>query len=202
VTPGPRTNLAGALVRDRALLTRFRHVYCMSGAADGVGNISATAEYNVWADPEAAAIVLGAATPDRVTLIGWDVSRRDAVMTTEDQQRLRAIGTPLAVFADEINRAVGDWMLANAGVAGYDRPDPVAMAVALRPDPVTESEEVTASIALSDETRGQLLIDRRAIAAPPNVTVVRHADETAFKTLLFTACAAPAAPAPVADMVR
>ncbi|SPL91749.1 Inosine-uridine preferring nucleoside hydrolase [[Actinomadura] parvosata subsp. kistnae] len=81
VTLGPLTNLAAALLRDRELLTRFRHVYCMAGAADLHGNVTPTAEFNVWADPEAARVVLRAATPGQVTWIGWDVSRRYAVMT-------------------------------------------------------------------------------------------------------------------------
>ncbi|NUT40093.1 MAG: nucleoside hydrolase, partial [Thermoactinospora sp.] len=64
VTLGPMTNVAAALVRDRHLLRRFRRTYCMAGAADACGNITASAEFNVWADPEAAAIVCDAATPD------------------------------------------------------------------------------------------------------------------------------------------
>lgn len=193
VTLGPLTNLAAALVRDRDLLTRFRRVFCMAGAADGVGNISATAEYNAWADPEAAAIVLDAAQPERVTLVGWDVSRRDAVMTPADQVALRAVGTPLARFADRVNRAVDQWARTVTGLAGYDLPDPITMAVALRPELVTESEQVSARVLLEGEARGQLLIDRRPVAAPPNVTVVRRVNEAAFKALLLDTCANPVA---------
>ncbi|UBU11379.1 nucleoside hydrolase [Nonomuraea gerenzanensis] len=187
VTLGPLTNLAAALLRDRELLTRFRHVYCMAGAADLCGNVSPTAEYNVWADPEAAAVVLRAATPGRVTWIGWDVSRRYAVMTPGDQRRLEALGTPLAAFAHRINRAVADWARDVTGLAGYNLPDPVAMAVALHPELVLGSERAHVAVALGDETRGQLVIDRRRAAPPPNLTLVRQVDEPGFKRLLLDA---------------
>ncbi|MFC4121730.1 nucleoside hydrolase [Nonomuraea zeae] len=189
VTLGPLTNVAAALFRDRELLTRFRHVYCMAGAADLCGNVSPTAEFNVWADPEAARAVLRAATADRVTWIGWDVSRRDAVMTPGDQRRLEGLGTPMAVFAHRINRAVADWARDVTGLAGYDLPDPVAMAVALWPELVVEREPAHVDVALGDETRGQLVIDRRRAAPPPNVTLVRRVDEPGFKRLLFDVCA-------------
>lgn len=188
VTLGPLTNLAAALVRDRDLLGRLRHTYCMAGAADGHGNISATAEYNVWADPEAAAVVLDAATPQRVTLIGWDASRRDAVMTPGRRQRLLALDTPLATFADEVNRAVATWATDVTGLPGYDLPDPLAMAVALDPGLIRHAETAAVRVALGDEARGQLLIDRRRTAAPPNVTLVRRVDTDAFEQLLLAAC--------------
>lgn len=191
VTLAPLTNIAAALLRDPALLTRFRHVYCMAGAADMAGNVSPTAEFNVWADPEAARVLTQAATPDKVTWIGWDVSRRDAVMTPADQRRLEEIGTPLASFAHRINRTVADWARDVTGLAGYDLPDPVAMAVALKPDLVTEQEEAHVDIALDGLTRGQMVIDRRRTAPPPNLTLVRRVHEAGFKRLLFDTVAAP-----------
>ncbi|MGW6498486.1 nucleoside hydrolase [Nonomuraea angiospora] len=191
VTLGPLTNLAAALLRDRDLLGRYRHVYCMAGAADLWGNVSPTAEFNVWADPEAARVVLQAATPDQVTWIGWDVSRRDAVMTPADQLRLERIGTPMAIFAHRVNRTVAEWARDVTGLSGYDLPDPVAMAVALRPELAVERERAYVDVALGDETRGQLIIDRRRSAPAPNLTLVRRVDETAFKQLLFDTCEGP-----------
>lgn len=189
VTLGPLTNLAAALLREPGLLGRFRHVYCMAGAADAHGNITATAEFNVWADPEAAGVVLRAARPDTVTWVGWDVSRKYAVMTPEDQRRLERLGTPIAAFAHRINRTVAEWAREVTGLAGYDLPDPIAMAVALRPDLVLEEERAHVTIALGDEARGQMIVDRRRAAREPNLTMVRRVDEAGFKDLLFATCA-------------
>lgn len=188
VTLGPLTNLAAALVRDRALLSVFRHVYCMAGAADLNGNFSAGAEFNVWVDPEAAAIVLAAATPEKVTWVGIDIARQAAVMTPADQEVLTGIGTPLADFAHRINGTLAAWSLGNA-LAGYDLPDPVTMAVALNPELIIEHERANVTIAVGDEARGHMLIDRRRSAPPPNLTIVRQADEPGFKDMLFRACA-------------
>lgn len=191
VTLAPLTNIAAALLRDPELFTRYRHVYCMAGAADLCGNISPTAEFNVWADPEAARIVTQAATADKVTWIGWDVSRKDAVMTPADQRRLEQLGTPMATFAHRINRTVADWARDVTGLAGYDLPDPVAMAVALKPDLVTEREQAHVAISVADDTRGQMIIDRRVSAPAPNITLVRRVDEAGFKELLFRTVATP-----------
>lgn len=185
VTLGPLTNLAAVLIKDPEFLTRLKHVYCMAGAADMTGNISPSAEFNVWADPEAAAIVLAHATPQLVTFIGWDVSRRHAVMTPDDQARLAAMDTPLARFANDINQAVNDWTTHVTGLAGYDLPDPIAMAIALDPSLITSSEQAHVTIGLGAEARGQLIIDRRHNAAPPNATLVRDADAQGFKNMLM-----------------
>lgn len=189
VTLGPLTNVAAAVARDRNLLSRFRHTYAMAGAPDAYGNISATAEFNVWADPEAAAIVLADATPDLLTFVGWDVSRRDAVMTSSDRGAIRALGTPLALFADRINRAVLDWTTNVTGLEGYDLPDPITMAVALDPQLITGAENAHVRVATADETRGQLIVDRRVNAHEPNVRLVRRVDGDGFKTTLLAACA-------------
>ncbi|MCX4869901.1 nucleoside hydrolase [Streptomyces sp. NBC_00257] len=200
VTLAPLTNIAAALLRDPDLFTRYRHVYCMAGAADLRGNVSPTAEFNVWADPEAARIVTQAATPEKVTWIGWDVSRKDAVMTPTDQQRLEQLGTPMATFAHRINRTVADWARDVTGLAGYDLPDPIAMAVALKPDLITEQEQAHVDISVTDDTRGQMIIDRRLSAPAPNITLVRRVDETGFKKLLFDTVTTPLpAPSPLAD---
>jgi purine nucleosidase len=188
VTLGPLTNVAAALIRDRQLLRRFRRTYSMAGAADACGNITATAEFNVWADPEAAAIVCDAATPDTVTWIGWDASRQDAVMTADRQRRLRELGTPLALFAERINQAVNTWATEVTGLPGYDLPDPLAMAVALNPDLIRQAETAQVRIATSPEVRGQLLVDRRRIGAAANVTLVRRVDTEGFERMLLAAC--------------
>ncbi|WP_198351779.1 nucleoside hydrolase [Streptomyces typhae] len=106
-------------------------------------------------------------------------------MTPDDQRALERIGTPMAVFAHRVNRTVADWARDVTGLAGYDLPDPVAMAVAPRPDLVMEQEQAYVDTAVGDEARGQMIVDRRVSAPAPNLTLVRRVDEAGFKRLLF-----------------
>ncbi len=53
----------------------------MGGAVDVPGNVTEAAEFNIWSDPEAAAVVLGSGIP--VTLVGLDVTRRVQVQPGE-----------------------------------------------------------------------------------------------------------------------
>ena len=89
VTLGPLTNLALALQRDPGIVALIPRVVVMGGAPDGVGNTTATAEYNIYADPEAADIVFRAGLP--IELVGWDVSTRYGLLTYDDCESLRAI---------------------------------------------------------------------------------------------------------------
>ena len=166
VTLGPLTNVAAALLVDPLLLTKFRHTWCMAGVSDANGNVTGSAEYNVRADPEACAIVLEAATPELVTFVGWDVSRKHAVVLPADQERLVALGTRRADFVQRINLAVDLYCRTVTGLSGYDLPDPITMAAALRPGLVTATETAAVVVALDGLGRGTLVVDRRPGGSP------------------------------------
>ncbi len=185
ITLGPLTNIAAALDVDPGFLTRFGHVFLMAGAPDAVGNMTALGEYNVWADPEAAAVVLAA--DGAKTLIGWNISRKHAVLTPAEQGDLRTRGR-LGAFAVEINSAVNQYALAT-GLSGFDLPDPVAMAVALDDEIILEATDEWLVVGLDEPTRGCTIPDRRFDRTRPNTRVVWRIDESAFKRRLFDACA-------------
>ena len=190
VTLGPLSNVATALLLDPDLLTRFDGVFLMAGAFDGVGNSHPVGEYNVWADPEAASIVVAA--PGHKTFIGWDVSRRYAVVSSAEQAHLRTLG-PLGVFSVEINSAVAEFCEQVTDLAGYDLPDPIAMAVAIDPSIAASREPHHITIGVDEISRGGTFLDRRLIAPPPNGIVATQVDEAAFKAMLFAACSGPTA---------
>ena len=62
VPTGPLTNIATAIRREPAILPRIKAISLMGGAI-GVGNRMPAAEFNIWADPEAAAIVFDCGEP-------------------------------------------------------------------------------------------------------------------------------------------
>ncbi len=185
VTLGPLTNVAAALDRDPDLLTRFEHTFMMAGSPDGIGNVNVAGEYNVWADPEAATVVLGA--PGAKTMIGWNISRQFAVVKPAENQQLLAIG-PLGRFTAEINADVDRYCREVSGLDGYDLPDPVAMAVALDESIITDATDDAMVVGLDEPSRGAVLLDRRAEREPPNCRVVWGVDEVAFKRRLLDAC--------------
>ncbi|CEL55646.1 Uridine nucleosidase 1 OS=Arabidopsis thaliana GN=URH1 PE=1 SV=2 [Rhizoctonia solani AG-1 IB] len=69
VAVGPLTNIARAWLKDPKALRRSRRVVVMGGALDVPGNTSATAEFNFFADPQAAAIVMDAAKSESINLL-------------------------------------------------------------------------------------------------------------------------------------
>ena len=197
VTLGPLTNVAAALDHDPELLTKFDHTFMMAGSPDGVGNVNVAGEYNVWADPEAATVVLSADGPK--TMIGWNISRQFAVVNPAENEALMAAG-PLGEFTVRINVDVDRYCRQVSGLDGYDLPDPVAMAVAIDPNIITEATEEAMVIGLDEPSRGAVLLDRRAERPAPTCRVVWAIDEPAFKQRLLHACSSrPAATPMVAD---
>ena len=104
---GPLTNVALALRRYPRLVSQVRNFVIMGGSA-GRGNTTPAAEFNIAADPEAAAIVFGAGWP--VTMVGLDVTRQ-ARATAAVRGRMRGLGR----LADE---------LLLPGLSGYRGPGP------------------------------------------------------------------------------
>jgi inosine-uridine nucleoside N-ribohydrolase len=99
---GPLTNIALLLRLHPDLHDRIAHV-CLMGGSIGDGNTTAAAEFNVYADPEAAAIVFESGLP--ITMMGLDVTHQ-AVLYESAVDRLRAlptrsgaVGAELAAFA-------------------------------------------------------------------------------------------------------
>ena len=97
VPTGPLTNVALFLRAFPSLHGRIGAISLMGGSL-GVGNTTASAEFNIWQDPEAAAIVFDAGIP--ILMAGLDVTHR-ALVLPADVARLEALGTRTGrIFAD------------------------------------------------------------------------------------------------------
>ncbi len=97
---GPLTNIALLLRLYPALASKIAHV-CLMGGSVGDGNTTAAAEFNIYADPEAAAIVFESGLP--VTMMGLDVTHQ-AVFEPPAADRLRGTGTRSGAVAAELAR--------------------------------------------------------------------------------------------------
>jgi purine nucleosidase len=89
VATGPLSNIGLALLREPRLASWVRDFVIMGGSASR-GNVSHAAEFNIWADPEAASIVFGAGWT--VRMIGLDVTLL-ARATRQVQERMRSFGS-------------------------------------------------------------------------------------------------------------
>ena len=184
VTLGPLTNIALAVRRDPTLAERIPRVVIMGAAADHVGNVNPVAEFNMWVDPHAVQVVLDSGLP--LEFVGWDISRRDAVVVPSLADDLRAIGTPLAEFCIDIQATVASFCATETKLAGFDLPDPIAMAYAIDPTIATETRRMHLDVECdSATTRGMVVMDLLGFTRrEPNALVVMHADHDRFVDML------------------
>ena len=89
---GPLTNIALALQAEPNISRRVASITFMGGSAGGLGNVTAAAEFNIFADPEAAEVVLTSGSP--VTMIGLNLTHQVQVGKKETEN-CHAIDTPV-----------------------------------------------------------------------------------------------------------
>jgi purine nucleosidase len=187
VTLGPLTNIAVALRQDPSLAGAVSECIIMGGTGQGHGNVTPVAEYNFWADPEAAKVVFESGMP--IKMVGWDISRTYAVFDPQDTAALRAIDTPLARFCVDIQEIVKQFALTTTRLQGFDLPDPIAMAIALDPGVATSTHRCFVAIETeSTLCRGQSVVDHlHLMGREPNAEVVMEASREQFLRMLSDA---------------
>jgi inosine-uridine nucleoside N-ribohydrolase len=187
VPTGPLTNVAAALKQEPRLVKNIPEIILMGGA-HYCGNITPLAEFNVWADPEAARVVFTCGIP-RLTIVPLDATHR-ALLTLADCDALDALGTPAATACATFTRR---------RIAGYDtdqpmeRPGTAPVHDALCVAAVIDRSVITTRRVHADvETHGELTVGQTVfdVAArggrPPNADVAFDADERKFVGLLLS----------------
>ena len=185
VPVGPLTNVAMAIQKEPRILETIPEIVLMGGAHDH-GNSTASAEFNIWLDPEAARIVVNCGRPIR--MIPLDATHR-ALVSREDCAVLRALGTPAAEAAARF---------VEKRVNGYDATQPMhrpgaapvhdALAVCAVIDP---SIVTTHFIPVDVETNAELSVGRTVCdfrfrsGRPANVHFAMDADEPKFVRMLM-----------------
>jgi purine nucleosidase len=164
VTLGPLTNIALALGKNPEIAAKVRRCVIMGGAPCCEGNVTPAAEYNIWVDPEAARMVMRSGMP--IELVGWHLSRGDAVVREDDIRHILGFDNPLAKFAIECNSHARQAYKVQTGEDGISLPDPIAMAIALDPSIGTDWSEHYIDVETQSElTRGMTVVDRLNVAA-------------------------------------
>ncbi|MEV7125017.1 nucleoside hydrolase [Streptomyces sp. NPDC093260] len=155
IPTAPLTNIA-LLLRTHPEVTRNIDRIVFMGGAVGAGNATAVAEFNVWHDPEAAAILLTAGVP--ITMYGLDVFQR-VIVPAEDVRRLWASGEPGAVLAGRL-LAHRDPVTSEEDPAGGLGDAGAVCAVADPAGLTTRRLPVEVNLA-PGPARGQTVVDRR-----------------------------------------
>ncbi len=182
---GPLSNVAMAMKLEPRILPKIKELVIMGGGHE-VGNCTPSAEFNIWADPEAARVVMNCGRPIR--LVPLDATH-NCLTSLEDCEKLRATGTPAATAAATfIGRRI----------QGYDATQPMkrlgttpvhdALAVAAIIEP---SLLKTVFVNVDLELHGELTVGRTVCDThfrskkEPNVHVALDADEVKFNQMLL-----------------
>ncbi len=175
---GPATNLALALLTERALAAKVARFVLMAGAW-GEGNMTPAAEFNALCDPEALAAVLALHRP--VMLVTLDLTAQ-ALATTARLATLRAAGAGRALCtACDIQASVPPSR--RLGGDGAPLHDPCAVAWLIHPDLFT-ARPAWVEVECAGASRGRTNIDRWCGPEQANATVLETVEAEEFFVLL------------------
>ena len=154
---GPLINVALALKRDPDLRQHLAGLTIMGGSA-GAGNITPVAEFNILADPEAAAVVFEKAAP--LTMVGLDVTSK-VVFGDDETARMRTAGTPVAEFAAGLIEFLRDRFREYIGQSVVPVHDATAVIAVTHPELFERSRHPIAVEVQGEHTRGMTVADLR-----------------------------------------
>jgi purine nucleosidase len=183
---GPLTNVALATRLDPTLPQKYKRLVVMGGAIRGMGNTTATVEFNMYTDPEAAAIVFDA-WPG-LTLISWETTMSHS-FAAEQTDTLLALDTPRAEFFRRISQNSITFNQKILGGKVLLGPDLLAVAAAIEPDIVLKAETHCVQVELAgNQTRGQTSVDWfDQTGNEPNVNLALGLDTERLWELLLAA---------------
>lgn len=173
---GPLTNIAAAIRLDPDFADRIKQFVFMGGTIAARGNTPiVTAEYNIWTDPEAAAITLAAF--DDATMLSWETTLAHG-FPWDQFNALCAIDSVKGRFFRAISQETAERLQTTYRRPAYLLPDPLAMAITLRPDLIRQSGKFYTTVELNGQhTRGQTVIDYTGISGnAPNVNIIQALD--------------------------
>ncbi|HTK08104.1 MAG TPA: nucleoside hydrolase [Ktedonobacteraceae bacterium] len=181
VAIGPLTNLALAVRREPRIAQLVREVVIMGGALFVPGNVTPTAEFNIYADPHAAQIVLHAGWPIR--LVSLDVTTSTTLQQAEIEL-LKREGSPVHAF---IEQALQGYFtrFAQHGQPRFQMHDPLCLAAAFQPELITWQEAYVGVELTGSATLGKTVayLPPHQLPGAPNVLASVGVDAASFCAL-------------------
>ncbi len=183
VAIGPLTNVAALVAESPALLPKIRQIVLMGGASRAGGNVTPTAEFNVYADPHAAARVLDCGRP--MTIISLDATHQVLTSPARAERLARAGSEPARRLAALLRPAVHS-RTARFGPDRLPIHDPCTIAWLLQPE-LFKTESVPVAVETEGtHTLGATVVDWWGVTGkPPNAHWVTEADGEGVLDLLI-----------------
>jgi purine nucleosidase len=172
---GPLTNLALALRMEPGIIAGIGTLTIMGATVYGRGNTTPAAEFNIYADPEAAAVVFQADID--TVVVPWE----PCVTHSLTGEQLDALFADIPVglsktFSQALARHARQTVAGYGGGDNMRFVDPFASAVVIDPSIVTKSVRASIDVALAPGiTRGMTLVDPSGRLGTPMVTLVEEA---------------------------
>lgn len=179
---GPLTNIAMALEKAPDIAIKIKQIILMGGAYFEVGNITPSAEFNIYVDPEAAKIVFNSGV--KLIILPLDVTHK-ALISEDRVNAFKKIGTPVAKAVSEWTNFFERFDKEKYGSVGAPLHDPCVIAYLLDPS-IFSGRYINVEIETeSDLTRGMTVADWwRVTDRKPNALFIGNLDPDRFFKLL------------------
>ncbi len=180
---GPLTNIALALEQAPDITTKIQKIILMGGGFFEGGNITPTAEFNIYVDPHAAKLVFGAGIP--LVIMPLDVTHQ-ALTTTKRIEAFRALGNRSGIATAEMMDFFERFDEEKYGTDGGPLHDPNVIAYLLEPD-IYKGRMVNVEIETASElTMGMTVVDWWGVTdRAPNALWIKDLDDDRFFDLLI-----------------
>ncbi|MEE1889740.1 nucleoside hydrolase [Pseudomonas carassii] len=179
---GPQTNLALALIQKPEIVNGIKEVVVMGGAHFNGGNITPAAEFNLFADPHAAEVVLASGV--KLTYLPLDVTHK--VLTSDARlKQLAAVNNNASKLVVDILNAYIKFDMDNYGMPGGPVHDASVIAYLLKPELFKGRQVHMVVDSREGPTFGQTIADWYGVLKQPaNVMWIEEGDAQGFFDLL------------------
>ena len=159
VPVGPLTNIAKAMIKHPARMRRIREIVLMGGAFETYGNVTTTAEFNIFADPHAAQLVLDFGVP--VTMVPLDVTHQVILGGKRLDAEIGERDDSLSQFLRDVTRATMEYHQSHERFHGTYIHDALPIGLLTQPEFFQTVEAFVQVETSSDLTQGMTVADLR-----------------------------------------
>ncbi|MGB3244994.1 MAG: nucleoside hydrolase [Sulfitobacter sp.] len=179
---GPLTNIATALQKAPDIAAKVQEIVLMGGGYFEGGNITPTAEFNIYVDPQAAEIVFNSGIP--IVVMPLDVTHK-ALVTKARNDAFRSLGTPVGIAVAQMTDFFERFDKEKYGSNGAPLHDPCVTAYLINPALFT-GRHINVEIETTSElTMGMTVADWWGVTdRAPNATFMGGIDADGFFALL------------------